>query len=57
MSDRKKSRYAEKRAKGNMMYGPGCCGHTITPERIEKAKETARRSSKEGFRYHKEFEL
>ena len=23
-----RSRYAEKRAAGNQMYGPGCCAHT-----------------------------
>lgn len=42
MSDRKKSRYAEKRDRGNQMYGPGCCGHKITMAQIEKCKAEAR---------------
>lgn len=32
MSQQKKSKYAEKKARGNMMYGPGCCAHSLTPE-------------------------
>lgn len=31
---KKKSKYAEKRDRGGMMYGPGCCGHSLTPERM-----------------------
>lgn len=26
---RKRSRYAAKVARGNQMYGPGCCAHTL----------------------------
>lgn len=25
-----KSAYAEKKARGNQMYGPGCCAHRIS---------------------------
>lgn len=42
MSDRKKSRYAEKKDSGKQMYGPGCCGHSITAGAIEKVKQAAR---------------
>ena len=31
----KRSRYAEKVARGNQMYGPGCCAHSRT-SRAEK---------------------
>lgn len=24
-----KSKYAQKKARGNQMYGPGCCGHHL----------------------------
>lgn len=36
-----RSRYAEKRDSGQMMYGPGCCAHTITDSQIAKAKADA----------------
>lgn len=36
------SHYAKKRASGNMMYGPGCCAHTVTQSQIEAAKKRAR---------------
>lgn len=42
--DNKRSRYAEKKARGNQMYGPGCCAHTITATQIQNVKEQARRS-------------
>ncbi len=38
-----KSKYGEKLRNGNMMYGPGCCAHTVTHSQIEKAKEEARK--------------
>ncbi len=36
------SPYGKKRASGNMMYGPGCCAHKVSPEQIAKAKQAAR---------------
>lgn len=36
-----RSSYGQKRASGNMMYGPGCCAHKVTPERIAAAKREA----------------
>lgn len=39
---KKKSKYAEKRERNNMMYGPGCCAHTVTPAQIQEAKRIAR---------------
>jgi hypothetical protein len=39
-----KSRYAEKVRRGNMMYGPGCCGHRYSHDDIEKMKAEARRN-------------
>lgn len=30
----KRSKYAEKKARGNMMYGPGCCAHSLTTEQM-----------------------
>lgn len=35
---RPKSRYAVKRASGKMMYGPGCCGHSLSQKAIDDAK-------------------
>lgn len=43
MSERKKSRYAEKKESGKQMYGPGCCAHSITMAQIEKRKAECRR--------------
>lgn len=37
-----KSRYATKRDSGQMMYGPGCCAHTVTDAQIAAAKRNAR---------------
>lgn len=42
--ERKKSSYAMKKSRGNMMYGPGCCAHTITAAQIQAAKEEARKN-------------
>lgn len=42
MSEKKQSRYAAKRKRGQM-YGPGCCAHALTKEemnRIRKANGT-----------------
>lgn len=30
----KKSKYQEKKSRGNMMYGPGCCAHSLTPDQM-----------------------
>lgn len=30
----KESKYAKKKAAGNQMYGPGCCGNKLTPEQM-----------------------
>lgn len=42
MTERKKSRYKEKRDSGKQLYGPGCCGHKITVAQIERCKSEAR---------------
>lgn len=43
------SPYAQKVAAGNQMYGPGCCAHKLTQERMEairrRAKEDERRTN------------
>lgn len=39
-----KSKYSEKKARGNQMYGPGCCAHTITSAQITAAKDAARKA-------------
>jgi hypothetical protein len=48
-----KSKYAAKRASGNMMYGPGCCGHSyaITAEDRRKWAEQRRRNEQHDFRH------
>lgn len=41
----KKSKYAEKKARGRMMYGPGCCAHSLTKDQmwsIRRANFTTR---------------
>lgn len=48
---KKKSKYAEKRESGNMMYGPGCCAHTVqitdaVRERMHKRKKEIEREAK-----------
>lgn len=40
-SKRGESKYAKKRASGNMMYGPGCCGHTVSEEQLVRARRAA----------------
>lgn len=40
------SRYKAKVDAGNQMYGPGCCGHKITQQRIEAAREEAIREGR-----------
>jgi hypothetical protein len=39
--DSRVSRYGQKRASGKMMYGPGCCAHSISAEQVRKARERA----------------
>ncbi len=44
----KKRSYGEKKAAGNMMYGPGCCGHRIDlndPKIIDRQR--ARRAERD----------
>lgn len=36
------SKYAKKRNSGKMMYGPGCCAHTIGEKQIRDARARAR---------------
>lgn len=36
-----KSRYQTKRESGKMLYGPGCCAHTVTVAQVEAAKRAA----------------
>lgn len=42
MSERAKSRYAQKKDGGNQMYGPGCCGHKLTQKQVEDVKAKVR---------------
>lgn len=35
-----KTRYSEKRSRGNQMYGPGCCGHTLPNEWTSSERKT-----------------
>lgn len=41
------SKYAQKVARGGQMYGPGCCAHKLTQERMDairkRVKEEERR--------------
>lgn len=30
----RESKYSKKVASGKQMYGPGCCGHKLTPQRM-----------------------
>jgi hypothetical protein len=43
-SPSKRSKYAEKVAAGNQMYGPGCCAHKVTYAQVEARKLEAYRS-------------
>lgn len=38
-----KSKYAEKRESGRMMYGPGCCAHKVTNAQVSASIERARK--------------
>lgn len=38
MSGQKKSKYREKVESGKQMYGPGCCAHKLTPERMRSIR-------------------
>jgi len=51
-STRKESKYGQKRTSGKMMYGPGCCAHTISADQVRKAKEEARRNGTYRESYH-----
>ena len=33
--------YAAKRESGNMMYGPGCCAHSVTQAQMNAARAQA----------------
>jgi len=37
----KESRYAKKRKRGRMLYGPGCCAHDRTPEQMRSIRTAA----------------
>lgn len=41
---RRKSKYAEKRDRGDQMYGPGCCAHKVTLSQVNAAKDAAKAS-------------
>jgi hypothetical protein len=43
-SSSQESKYAKKRTSNKMMYGPGCCAHTVTDTDVRRAKEEARRN-------------
>lgn len=43
-----KSRYAEKRQSGRMMYGPGCCGHSVTPAQLMANRRRVAKERGEG---------
>jgi len=45
----RKSKYRAKLDKGDLMYGPGCCAHTLTPERMWSIR-TARGTTRPGNR-------
>lgn len=40
------SEYAKKVARGNQMYGPGCCAHKLTPERMASIRAQRLREEK-----------
>lgn len=42
MTERQKSRYRQKRERGNQLYGPGCCAHSVQHAQIEYRKNAAR---------------
>lgn len=39
MSDKTQSKYAKKCEEKTRMYGPGCCGHKLTRERMNSIRE------------------
>jgi hypothetical protein len=41
-----KSAYAAKVARGQQMYGPGCCAHKVSHERVQAAIREARRNER-----------
>lgn len=42
--------YAAKRARGNMMYGPGCCAHDRTITEEDRRRFEALRRENERYR-------
>jgi len=51
----KESKYAKKVKARNQMYGPGCCAHKLTPERMRAIRQengTLRPGSPTGYVYH-----
>jgi hypothetical protein len=34
----RESKYAKKVKEGKQMYGPGCCAHKLTPERMRSIR-------------------
>lgn len=47
----KKSKYAAKRASGQMMYGPGCCAHDRVITEADRIRFAAMRYENERFRH------
>jgi len=43
-SSRSRSRYAEKKASGKQLYGPGCCANSLPAAAIQAAKDRAYRA-------------
>lgn len=46
-----KSKYSRKVKAGQQMYGPGCCAHKISPEKIAAAKRGANLSRGNNYEY------
>lgn len=43
-SEKRESKYAKKKRRDKMMYGPGCCAHSVTAAQIQAAKDAARKA-------------
>lgn len=41
-AQRQKSKYATKRDSGKQMYGPGCCGHKLTLQQLDRYRAEVR---------------
>lgn len=48
------SKYAEKKNSGRMMYGPGCCAHTVSVSQIEAARVRMRQRERDEAQYKRE---